>query len=182
MAGVEAVNRGLAKPIGSLTQMATIRLGKRTEKRSPLIKELVPLAALDDLRFGAWDVFPDDAYASALHARVLETELVEELRAPLQAVKPMPAVFSPDYVRRLDGPNVKKARDKRELGEAVREDIRRFLAENDCSRAVMVWCASTEVYLEPSVVHGELRRFEQAMAANDPAIAPSMIYAWAALP
>jgi myo-inositol-1-phosphate synthase len=181
IAGVEAVRRGRAKPIGSLTQMATIRLGKRTEKRTPLIKELVPLAALDDLRFGAWDVFPDDAYASALHARVLETELVEELRAPLQAVKPMPAVFSPEYVRRLDGPNVKKARDKRELGEALREDIRRFLEKNDCSRAVMVWCASTEVYLEPSAVHGELRRFEKAMAENDPAIAPSMIYAWAAL-
>jgi myo-inositol-1-phosphate synthase len=181
IAGVEAVRRGRAKPIGSLTQMATIRLGKRTEKRSPLIRELVPIAALDDLRFGAWDVFPDDAYASALHARVLEGDLVEELRAPLQAVKPMPAVFSPEYVRRLDGPNVKKARDKRELGEALREDIRRFLRENDCARAVMVWCASTEVYLEPSVVHGELRRFEQAMAANDPAIAPSMIYAWAAL-
>jgi myo-inositol-1-phosphate synthase len=181
IAGVEAVRRGRAKPIGSLTQMATIRLGKRTEKRTPLIRELVPLAALDDLRFGAWDVFPDDAYASALHARVLETELVEELRAPLQAVKPMPAVFSPEYVRRLDGPNVKKAPSKRDLGEALREDIRRFLREQDCARAVMVWCASTEVFLEPSAVHAELARFEEAMAANDPAIAPSMIYAWAAL-
>ncbi|HET7825859.1 MAG TPA: inositol-3-phosphate synthase [Anaeromyxobacter sp.] len=181
IAGVEAVRRGRAKPIGSLTQMATIRLGKRTEKRTPLIKDLVPIAALDELRFGAWDVFPDDAYASALHARVLEADLVEELREPLQAVKPMPAVFSPEYVRRLDGPNVKKAGNKRDLGEAVRDDIRRFLRENDCARGVMVWCASTEVYLEPSVVHGELERFEKAMAANDPAIAPSMIYAWAAL-
>jgi myo-inositol-1-phosphate synthase len=181
IAGVEAVRRGRAKPIGSLTQMATVRLGKRTEKRTPLIKDLVPLAALDDLRFGAWDVFPDDAYASALHARVLETDLVEELRAPLQAVKPMPAVFSPDYVRRLDGPNVKKAANKRDLGEALREDIRRFLRDNGCTRAVMVWCASTEVYLEPSAVHAQLGRFEEAMAANDPAIAPSMIYAWAAL-
>jgi myo-inositol-1-phosphate synthase len=181
IAGVEAVRRGKAKPIGSLTQMATVRLGKRTERRTPLIRELVPIAPLDDLCFGAWDVFPDDAYASALHAKVLETELVEELRPALQAVKPMPAVFSPEYVRRLDGPNVKKARDKRELGEAVREDIRRFMKENDCTRAVMVWCASTEVYLEPSAVHAELGRFEKAMAANDPAIAPSMIYAWAAL-
>ncbi|HEY6003835.1 MAG TPA: inositol-3-phosphate synthase [Anaeromyxobacter sp.] len=181
IAGVEAVRRGKAKPIGSLTQMATVRLGKRTEKRSPLIRELVPLAALDDLRFGAWDVFPDDAYASALHARVLEPDLVEELRAPLQAVRPMPAVFSPDYVRRLDGPNVKRAQSKRELGEALRDDIRRFMRENQCSRAVMVWCASTEVYLEPSAVHAELQRFEQAMATNDAAIAPSMIYAWAAL-
>jgi len=181
IAGVEAVRRGRAKPIGSLTQMATVRLGKRTENRTPLVKELVPLAALEDLRFGAWDVFPDDAYASALHAKVLESDLVEELRAPLQAVKPMPAVFSPEYVRRLHGPNVKRAPDKRELGEALREDIRRFMRENDCARGVMVWCASTEVYLEPSAVHADLSRFEAAMAANDPAIAPSMIYAWAAL-
>jgi myo-inositol-1-phosphate synthase len=181
IAGVEAVKRGLAKPIGSLTQMATIRLGKRTEKRSPFIKDFVPLATLDDVRFGAWDVFPDDAYASACHARVLEQDLVDKLRAPLQAVKPMPAVFSPEYVRRLDGPNVKKAANKRELGEALREDIRRFMKENDCARGVMVWCASTEVYLEPSAVHAELAAFEKAMAANDPAIAPSMIYAWAAL-
>jgi myo-inositol-1-phosphate synthase len=181
IAGVEAVRRGLAKPIGSLTQMATIRLGKRTERRTPLIRELVPLAKLDDVRFGGWDVFPDDAYESARHARVLEPSLVEELRAPLSAVKPMSAVFSPAYVKRLDGPNVKKGKNKRELGEMLREDIRRFMSENDCARGVMVWCASTEVYLEPSAVHGELRRFEEAMAANDEAIAPSMIYAWAAL-
>jgi myo-inositol-1-phosphate synthase len=181
IAGVEAVRRGMAKPIGSLTQMATIRLGKRTEKRSPPIHDLVPLAGLDDLRFGAWDVFADGAYASACHAKVLDQELVDALREPLQAVRPMPAVFSPEYVRRLDGPNVKKARDKRELGEALREDIRRFMRENGCTRGVMVWCASTEVYLEPSAVHGSLARFEEAMAANDPAIAPSMIYAWAAI-
>jgi len=181
IAGVEAVRRGLAKPIGSLTQMATVRLGKRTEKRSPPIKDLVPLAALDDLRFGAWDVFPDDAYASACHAQVLEQDLVDRLREPLQAVKPMAAVFSPEYVRRLDGPNVKKAPTKRDLGEALREDIRRFMKENGCARGVMVWCASTEVFLEPSAVHADLARFEAGMAANDPAIAPSMIYAWAAL-
>ncbi len=181
IAGVEAVRRGLAKPIGSLSQMATVRLGKRTERRSPRIKELVPLAELDDLCFGAWDVFPDDAYASACHARVLEQDLVDKLREPLQRVKPMSAVFSPEYVRRLDGPNVKKAPTKRDLGEALREDIRRFMKENGCTRGVMVWCASTEVYLEPSAVHAELGKFEAAMAANDPAIAPSMIYAWAAL-
>jgi myo-inositol-1-phosphate synthase len=181
IAGVEAVRRGLAKPIGSLTQMATVRLGKRTEKRSPAVKDLVPLAALDDLRFGAWDVFADDAYASACHAKVLEQDLVDQLREPLQAVKPMPAVFSPEYVRRLDGPNVKKARNKLELGEALREDVRRFMSENDCARGVMVWCASTEVFMQPSAVHAELAGFEKAMAANDPAIAPSMIYAWAAL-
>jgi myo-inositol-1-phosphate synthase len=181
MAGVEAVRRGLAKPIGSLTQMATIRLGKRTEKRSPAIKELVPLAGLPDLCFGAWDVFADDAYESALHARVLERELVEQLKEPLAAIKPMSAVFSPDYVRRLDGPNVKKAPTKRDLAELLREDIRRFMAANDCARGVMVWCASTEVYLQPSAVHATLAAFEAGMAANDPAIAPSMIYAWAAL-
>jgi myo-inositol-1-phosphate synthase len=181
IAGVEAVRRGLAKPIGSLTQMATVRLGKRTEKRTPLIRELVPLASLDDLRFGAWDVFPDDAYESARHANVLEHDLLEQLRAPLAAIRPMPAVFSPQYVKRLDGPNVKKGRSKLELGEQLRDDIRRFVRDHACDRAVMVWCASTETYLERSAVHGELGRFEKAMAANDPAITPSMIYAWAAL-
>jgi myo-inositol-1-phosphate synthase len=181
IAGVEAVRRGLAKPIGSLAQMATIRLGKRTERRTPLIRELVPLASLDDVRFGGWDVFPDDAYASACHARVLEPSLLAQLEEPLSAVKPMSAVFSPAYVKRLDGPNVKKAPTKRDLGEMLREDIRRFMSENGCARGVMVWCASTEVYLEPSAVHGQLRRFEEAMAANDEAIAPSMVYAWAAL-
>jgi myo-inositol-1-phosphate synthase len=181
IAGVEAVRRGMAKPIGSLTQMAAVRLGKRTERRSPRIKYLVPIAALEDLRFGAWDVFPDDAYASACHAKVLEQELVDRLREPLQAVRPMAAVFSPEYVRRLDGPNVKRAPTKRDLGEALREDIRRFMKENDCARGVMVWCASTEVFLQPSGVHAGLDAFEAAMAANDPAIAPSMIYAWAAL-
>jgi myo-inositol-1-phosphate synthase len=181
VAGVEAVKRGLAKPIGSLTQMATVRLGKRTEKRTPRVHELVPLAPLADVRFGGWDVFPDDAYQVAKHARVLSSELVDQLREPLQAVKPMPAVFSRDYVKRLDGPNVKKGANKRELGEALREDIRRFMKEQGCARAVMVWCASTEIYLEPSPAHATLADFEAAMAANHPDVAPSMIYAWAAL-
>jgi myo-inositol-1-phosphate synthase len=181
VAGVEAVKRGLRKPIGSLTQMATIRLGKRTEKRMPLLKDFVPLASLGDIRFGAWDVFPDDAYEVAKHARVLDAELIEEIKAPLQALKPMPAVFSRDYVKRLDGPNVKKGATGRDLGEALREDIRRFMKEQGCTRAVMVWCASTEIYLEPTAVHATLAAFEAAMARNDPAIAPSMIYAWAAL-
>jgi myo-inositol-1-phosphate synthase len=181
IAGVEAVRRGLAKPIGSLTQMGTVRLGKRTEKRAPLIRELLPMTTLEDVRFGAWDLFPDDAYESARHAAVLEHGLLEQLRTPLSAVRPMPAVFSPEHVRRLDGPNVKKGKSKLELGEALREDIRRFVRQNDCARAVMLWCASTEVFLERSAVHGELARFEKAMASNDPAIAPSMIYAWAAL-
>jgi myo-inositol-1-phosphate synthase len=181
VAGVEAVRRGLARPIGSLTQLATIRLGRRTERRTPRIRELVPLATLDDLRFGAWDPFPDDAYQSAVNAKVLDRGLLDQLREPLSAVRPMPAVFSPDHVRRLDGPNVKKARTKRDLAELLREDIRGFLKASGCARGVMVWCASTETYLKPSSVHGEPGAFEAAMAANDPAIAPSMLYAWAAL-
>jgi myo-inositol-1-phosphate synthase len=181
VAGVEAVKRGLAKPIGSLTQMGTVRLGRRTEARTPLVRQLLPLATLDDLRFGAWDVFPDDAYEAAVHARVLERDLLEQLREPLSTLRPMPAVFSPDHVRRLHGTHVKQGTTKLELGEQLREDIRRFLRQNDCSRAAMVWCASTEVYLERSAVHGDLPHFERGMAENDPAIAPSMIYAWAAL-
>ncbi|HSN92235.1 MAG TPA: inositol-3-phosphate synthase [Anaeromyxobacteraceae bacterium] len=181
VAGVEAVRRGLAKPIGSLTQMGTIRLGKRTEGRTPLIRDFVPLAPLDQLHFGGWDVFPDSAHESAVHARVLERDLLEKLREPLSALRPMPAVFSPDYVRRLHGTHVKQGRNKMDLGEQLREDIRRFRRDNGCERAVMVWCASTEVYLERSAAHADLERFEKAMAANDPAIAPSMIYAWAAL-
>ncbi len=181
VAGVEAVRRGLAKPFGSLTQLATIRLGRRTDRRSPPIRELVPLAGLDDLRFGAWDVFPDDAYQSAVHAKVLDRALLDQLKEPLSAIRPMPAAFSPDHVRRLDGPNVKKARTKRELAELLREDIRGFMKANGCTRGVMVWCASTETYLRPSTVHAEPGALERAMADNDPAIAPSMLYAWAAI-
>jgi myo-inositol-1-phosphate synthase len=181
IAGVEAVRRGLAKPIGSMSQMGTIRLGKRTERRAPLIREHLPLAPLDDVRFGAWDLFPDSAFESAVHANVLDHGLLEGLRTPLSAIRPMTAVFSPDYVRRLHGPHVKKGKTKLELGEALRDDIRRFVRANECDRAVMVWCASTETYLEPTAAHGDLAKFEKAMAANDPAIAPSMIYAWAAL-
>ncbi len=179
--GVEAVNRGLAKPIGSLTQMATIRLGKRTERRSPLIRELVPLASLDDLRFGGWDLYPDSAYEAAVHARVIDCDLLERLREPLSAIRPMTAVFSTDYVRRLWGPHVKSGPHKLDLAEQIRHDIRRFRSESGCDRAVMVWCASTEIYIEPSSLHGDLGRFEEAMRSNDPAIAPSMLYAWAAL-
>jgi myo-inositol-1-phosphate synthase len=181
IAGVEAVRRGLAKPIGSVTQMGRVRLGKRTEGRSPLVSELVPIAALEDVRFGGWDVFPDSAYESAKHAKVLEAGLLEQLKEPLSAIKPMPAVFSPDYVKRLNGTHVKKASSKMELGEALRDDIRRFMKAEGCSRAVVLWCASTEVYIEPSAVHGDLASFEKGLAESDPAIAPSMIYAWAAL-
>jgi len=181
IAGVEAIRRGLAPPIGSVTQMGRIRLGKRTEGRSSLVKELVPLAALEDVRFGGWDVFPDSAYDSAVHAKVLEPDLLEQLREPLSAVKPMPAVFAPEYVKRLHGTHVKKGKSKLELGEMLRADIRAFMKAEGCERAVMLWCASTEVYIEPSAVHGDLAAFEKALAKSDPAIAPSMIYAWAAL-
>jgi myo-inositol-1-phosphate synthase len=181
IAGVEAVRRGLAKPIGSLTQMGTVRLGKRTDARAPLIRELVPLASLGDLCFGGWDVFADSAFESAVHAQVLDRALLDQLREPLAAVRPMSAVFFPDYVKRLHGTHVKAGRSKLELGEALREDIRRFMAANRCDRAVMVWCASTEVFLEPSAAHGDLASFEKGLAENDPSIPPSMIYAWAAL-
>jgi myo-inositol-1-phosphate synthase len=181
IAGVEAIRRGIAKPIGSVTQMGRVRLGKRTEGRSPLVRELVPIADLADVRFGGWDVFPDSAFDTAMQAKVLEEDLLLQLREPLSAVKPMPAVFSPEYVKRLHGTHVKQGRSKRELGEALREDIRRFMKEQGCARAVMLWCASTEIYIEPSAVHGDLAAFEKGLDDSDPAIAPSMIYAWAAL-
>jgi myo-inositol-1-phosphate synthase len=181
VAGVEAVKRGIAKPIGSVTQMGRVRLGKRNEGRSPLVRELVPIAPLEDVRFGGWDVFPESAYDSAIHAKVLDPDLLEQLKEPLSAIKPMPAVFAPEYVKRLHGTHVKKAATKLELGEALRADIRNFMKAQGCNRAVMLWCASTEVYIERSAVHGDLAAFEKGLAANDPSIAPSMIYAWAAL-
>ena len=182
IAGVELARRGKAKPFGSLTQMATIRLGKRTEQRSPLIKEFVPLAGLDDLVFGAWDPIPDDAYASCLKCGVLDKhEHVEPIRDFLSAIKPMPAVFDQHYVKRLHGTNVKAGKTKRELAEALRKDIRDFKAKNRCDRLVVVWCASTEIFIQPGPVHQSLATLERGMDANDPAVAPSMLYAWAAL-
>jgi myo-inositol-1-phosphate synthase len=181
IAGVESIRRGLSRPIGSLTQMSTIRLGKRTDSRSPLIKDFVPLANLDDIVFGAWDPIPDNAYESAKHCGVLRPEDIEPIGDFLKTVKPMPAVFDKHYVKKLDGTNVKSGSDKYDLGEQLRADIRRFKQENDCTRVVIVWCASTEIYLQPSEVHASVESFEQAMRDNDPQIAPSMIYAWAAL-
>ena len=182
IAGVELARRGKAKPFGSLTQMATIRLGKRTEQRSPLIKEFVPLAGLDDLVFGAWDPIPDDAYASCLKCGVLDQhEHVEPIRDFLSAIQPMPAVFDQHYVKRLHGTNVKAGKTKRELAEALRKDIRDFKAHNRCDRLVVVWCASTEIFIQPGPVHQSLAALERAMDSNDPAVAPSMLYAWAAL-
>ena len=181
IAGVEAIKKGLAKPIGSLTQMATIRLGKRTDGRSPLIKDFVPLAGLDDLVFGTWDIFPENAYEAAMHAGVLEKELLVQLKPQLSKIKPMAAVFDQAYVKRLHGTHVKTGETKMELAEQLMQDIADFKKKNKCARLVMVWCGSTEVFLNPQPIHKTLARFEKAMKENHKAIAPSMIYAYAAL-
>ncbi|MEW6749901.1 MAG: inositol-3-phosphate synthase [Candidatus Latescibacterota bacterium] len=181
IAGVEAVKAGLGKPFGSLTQMGTIRLGKRTEGRSPLIRDFVPLASVEDLVFGGWDVFPDTAYEAAVHAGVLKQETLEALKGPLHALAPWKAAFDRNYVRRLDGPNVKSAKGKWDLALEVRDDISRFRAQTAATRLVMVWCGSTEIFLERGPVHATLESFEKGLKGNDEGIAPSMIYAYAAL-
>jgi myo-inositol-1-phosphate synthase len=181
VAGVEAIRKGTAKPIGSLTQMGTIRLGKRTDNRSPLIKDFAPLADLSDVVFGAWDIFADSAYEAATHAGVLEKALVEDLREQLESLKPMPAVFSHNYVKRLNGTNIKEGKNKMELAEQLMADIAKFKAEKGCDRLVIVWAASTEIYLETSEIHESIEAFEKAMYDNDERIAPSMIYAYAAI-
>jgi myo-inositol-1-phosphate synthase len=181
MAGVIAVNKGIAEPVGSVTQMGRIRLGKRTENRNPLIKDFAPLASLKDLVFGGWDIFEDNMYESALHAKVLERSLLDQVRPELEAIRPMKAVFDRSYVRKLDGPNVKTGATKMELAEAVMEDISRFKAENNCDRLAMVWCGSTEIYIEAGEVHSSLEKLEAGLRNNDPGIPPSMIYAYAAL-
>ncbi len=181
VAGVENVRRGRAKPIGSLALLSTIRLGKRTEGRAPLISDFAPLAALEDLVFGAWDPIPDDAYESCRVAGVLEPHHIEPIADFLKSVKPMPAVFDQKYVKRLHGTNVKTASTKRALAEQVRDDIRTFKEQHGCTRLVIIWCASTEVFITPGPAHQSLPGFEKAMEENDPAIAPSMLYAWASL-
>lgn len=181
MAGVESVRRGYAQPIGSLTQMATIRLGKRTEHRSPLIRDFVPLARLDDLVFGAWDPIADDAYTAAQKAGVLEERDLSRVADFLRGIRPMAAVFDRRYVSRIDGPNVKRGKTKRDLAEQLRQDIRDFRTRNGLERVVMVWCASTEAYIKPGPQHATIEQFERAMERNDDAIAPSMLYAWAAI-
>ncbi len=180
MAGVEAVKRGLGVPVGSLTQLATIRLGKRTDGNTPRIKDFVPLAGLEDLVFGGWDIFEDNAYEAAANARVLEAPLLEKVREPLEAIRPMKAVFDHDYVRRIDGPNVKQG-SKMEKAEMLVDDIRNFQQSTGASRLVMIWCASTEVFHKPAAVHQTLKDFECGLQKNDPDIAPSQIYAYAAL-
>ena len=181
IAGVEAVKRGLGAPIGSLTQLGTIRLGKRTEGRTPHIKDFVPLTALECLSFGAWDIFEDNAYEAARRAGVLDAALIEQLKEPLSAIQPMKAVFEHEYVRRIDGPNVKTGASKMELAEAVMQDIRDFKRTKGCTRLVMIWCGSTEVHHRPAAVHQTLEAFEEGLRRSDPDIAPSQIYAYAAL-
>jgi myo-inositol-1-phosphate synthase len=181
VAGVEAVRKGIAAPIGSLTQMGTIRLGKRTDGRSPLIRDFVPLADINDLVFGGWDIFTDSAYEAAANAKVLEKELLLQLKPFLDTIKPMPAVFDHNYVKLIDGPNVKKGKNKLDLAEQLRADIRNFKKENQCDRLVMIWCASTESFQKASEVHASVAAFEKGMVENDANISPSQIYAYAAL-
>jgi myo-inositol-1-phosphate synthase len=181
IAGVENVRRGTGLPIGSLTQMGTIRLGKRTDHRTPKIKEFVPLADLRDMVFAAWDPIPDDAYSAAKKAGVLEPPHLEPVAEFLKGIKPLPAAFDQSYVKRLTGTNVKRGKNKRDLAEQLRQDIREFKQRSGAARLVMIWAASTEVFLTAGPAHQNLAAFERAMEQNDPAIAPSMLYAYAAL-
>jgi len=181
IAGVESIRRGRSKPIGSLTQMGTIRLGKRTEGRSPLISEFVPLAKLDDIVFGGWDLFPDDAYQAASEAGVLSKEHLEPLKDFLSSIKPMTAVFDQSYVKKLTATHAKKGKNKADLAAQVIDDIKSFKKTNNCDRLVMVWCGSTESYRTPAPVHASLAAFEKGLEESDPEIAPSQIYAYAAL-
>lgn len=180
-AGVELVRRGHATPVGSLTQLGTIRLGRRTERRIPRIKDFVPLAEPDDLVFGGWDIFPDNAYQAACKAGVLHDEHLKQVKGFLTSIKPMKAVFDPHYVRKLDGHHVKTTGSKWDLAQQLQEDIEQFRAQSKVKRLVMVWCGSTEVYTKPDKVHRDLKSFEKALKQNHEAIAPSMLYAYAAL-
>ncbi len=181
IAGVEAVKLGLGEPVGSLTQLGTVRLGKRTENRTPKIKNFVPLATLQDLVFGGWDIYEDNAYQAATHARVLDQPLLDKLKDKLSAIKPMKAVFDHEYVKRIDGPNKKTGKDKMDLAEQLMADITNFQKENNCDRIVMIWCGSTETFKKPAAVHQTLAAFEEGLRRSDPEIAPSQIYAYAAL-
>jgi myo-inositol-1-phosphate synthase len=181
IAGVFAIRKGLAKPIGSLAEMGTVRLGKRSEGRSPSIREFVPLAGLDDIVFGGWDIFEDNCYESAKHAGVLDEKLLDAIKDELAAIKPMPAVFDRQYVKRLDGPNVKKGKNKKDLADQLVADIRKFKADNKCSRLVLIWAGSTEIFITESACHKSLAAFEQGLVDNDPAISSSQIYAYAAI-
>ena len=181
IAGVEAIKRGIAQPFGSLTQLAAIRLGKRTEDRTPLVRDFVPLAGLNDLVVGGWDIFEDNAYEAALNAQVLDKTLLEQVKEPLEAIQPMKGVFYPEYVKRLHGTWVKDGGSKMDQAEMLMDDIRNFKASTGAARLVMIWCGSTEIFHEAAPVHASLKNFEEGLAKSDPAIAPSQIYAYAAL-
>jgi myo-inositol-1-phosphate synthase len=181
VAGVEAVRKGISSPVGSLTQMGTIRLGKRTEGRSPKVKDFVPLSELNDMVFTGWDIFEDDMYAAAGKAGVLDRSLLEQVKPFLSTLKPRKAIFDKNYVKKLDGPNVKKGKNKRDLVEQVREDIRDFKKSSGADRLAMIWCGSTETFIEAGAVHQTVDSFEKGLMANDENIAPSMIYAYAAM-
>ena len=181
MAGVIAANKGIGKPIGSISQMGKIRLGKRTDDRNPKVNEFAPLASMKDMVFGGWDIFTENTYDAAMRAGVLDKELLYSLKDELSAIKPMPAVFDPNFVKNIKGENIKKEITKMDAAKALMADIKNFKAENNCNRLVMVWCASTEVYTEELEIHQSIDKFEQALQDNDPAIAPSMIYAYASI-
>ena len=181
IAGVEAVKKGIAKPIGSLTQMGNIRIGKRTEDRFPKINEFVPLADLSDIAFGGWDIYEDNVYEAALNAKVLDLQLLQSIKSELEAIKPMKAVFDRSYVANLDGKNVKTGTTKYDLAMQVIDDIENFRIANNCNRVVIVWCGSTEKYIESTDIHSSIEKFEAALKNNESLIAPSMIYAYAAI-
>jgi myo-inositol-1-phosphate synthase len=181
IAGIMAVRKGIAKPIGSLTEMGTVRLGKRTDARSPRIRDFVPIAGYDQLVFGGWDIFEDNCYEAAKTAGVLESSLLDKVKDELSAIKPWPAVFDRQYVKRLDGPNVKKGKNKKDLAEQLIDDMRRFKTDHKLDRLVMVWCGSTEVFLTETAAHQSVASLEKALEANDPSIPSSMIYAYAAI-
>ena len=181
IAGVEAIKQGVAKPIGSMTQMGTIRLGKRTEKRSPIIKDFVPLVDFDNLVFGGWDINKENLYEIALRNGVLEKTLIDSIRKPLEDYTVMKGVFDKKYVKNLDGDWVKSGKNKMDLAKQIMDDIYSYNSENNVTNNVMIWCGSTEIFLESSGVHSSLEKFEEGLEKNDPCIAPSMIYAYAAL-
>jgi len=181
VAGVESIRKGFHKPIGSMTQMGTIRLGKRTDGRSPKVSDFVPLAGLDDLVFAGWDIFEDNAYEAAKHAGVLSNEDLERVKPFLEGVKPMAGVFEPSYVKKLSGTFVKKGSSKMDLAEQLMADVESFKKSSGVDRCVAVWCGSTEVYREPTEVHSSLAKFEEGLRKSDDAIAPSAIYAYALL-
>ncbi|MCC7343650.1 MAG: inositol-3-phosphate synthase [Deltaproteobacteria bacterium] len=180
VAGVELIKRGLAKPIGSLTQLGHIRLGKRTDKKNPLVKDFVPITKLEDLVFGAWDIFPDNAYEAATKAGVLKKSDLDAVKEPLQQLKPFAGAFDQNFVKKLEGKHVKKGT-RRELADQVIQDIENFKKQSGAKRIVVIWCGSTEVFIQPGPAHASLKAFEAALDKDDKTISPSMIYAYAAL-